>query len=100
MADTPEAKTKHAINEYLNMLSPLCWYTPFFGAGYTRKGIPDILGCYKGRFFALEVKAPSKFPSPWQIRELAGIDLAGGLAQVVYSVEEVKLIIAKIDAKL
>ena len=23
-------------------------------------GIPDIVGCYKGRFFAIETKAPGK----------------------------------------
>lgn len=30
------------------------------GSAYQTTGIPDILGCYKGRFVAFEVKIPGK----------------------------------------
>lgn len=62
-----------------------CWFLKYWGgAAYTKSGIPDILVCCKGRFMAVEVKAPNGKPSDLQIYNLRRIDRAGGLAILLY----------------
>lgn len=62
-----------------------CWFLKYWGgAAYTKKGIPDLLVCCKGRFIGLELKAPNGKPSDLQIFNLRGIDRAGGLAVLLY----------------
>ena len=51
--------------------------------GFGRSGIPDIVGCYKGVFFAIECKAGKGIPTALQERELMNIKKAGGQAWVV-----------------
>lgn len=58
------------------------------GSMFARRGRPDIEGCYKGRYFALEVKAPGGKPTALQLAALEEIKAAGGIAAVVYSIEE------------
>ena len=85
---TPEGKVKAEIKDYLKSLTG-CWhFMPFMG-GYGVRGIPDIIGCYKGRFFAIEVKSEEGKVSPWQARVLALIAKAGGIALVARGAEEV-----------
>jgi penicillin-binding protein-related factor A (putative recombinase) len=38
---------------------PGVWYK-IHGGLYQEAGIPDIIGCYKGAFFAFEVKRPGR----------------------------------------
>lgn len=49
------------------------------------KGIPDICGVYRGRFFGLEVKLPGRENTVTknQAEVLKRIDRAGGIAAVV-----------------
>lgn len=47
-------------------------------------GIPDYLGCVRGRFVALELKMPGGRLSALQKFCLRKISLAGGYAKVVY----------------
>jgi len=58
--------------------------------GYTEVGIPDIIGCYHGYFFAFEVKLPGKQHTlkPWQARMIDKINKAGGRAAMVTSIDE------------
>ena len=55
-----------------------------------KAGTPDILGCYKGKFFALEVKLPKtrKNVTVVQSMTIEQIRIAGGIAAVVTSEEE------------
>ena len=62
-----------------------------------RKGVPDILACVQGRFFAFEVKAPGGKPTDLQKWNLREIGKAGGVAGVVYSVEDVEHLIKEFD---
>lgn len=78
MATTPEGQLKFKIKEFLKSLGTDCWYFMPVPTGYGRKGIPDFIGCYKGRFFAVETKAPGKKPTAWQKHELSDIDEARG----------------------
>jgi hypothetical protein len=59
-------------------------------APYARAGISDILGCCRGRFFAFEVKLPSKEKNLTvpQGNFQASVNLAGGTAYTVTSVEQ------------
>ncbi|MCI0657914.1 MAG: VRR-NUC domain-containing protein [Acidobacteria bacterium] len=47
------------------------------------RGTPDILGCWHGRFVAIEMKAPGKKARPLQRYVLEWIRDSGGLAFVV-----------------
>ena len=57
MALTPEKKVKNAIIKQLKLLGDSVYY--FFPAtgGYGRSGVPDIVGCFNGKFWAIECKA-------------------------------------------
>jgi len=81
MAMTPEGKVKKKIVEQLKTLG--CYY--FFPAtgGYGKSGVPDIVGCYKGRFFGIECKAGKNTATALQEKNLSDIALAGGVAAVV-----------------
>lgn len=68
-----------------------------FGGGFQASGIPDILACYNGRFLGLEVKLEYNSPSAIQKAKLTMINNAGGVGQVVRSVDEVKVILDKLD---
>lgn len=47
-----------------------------------RRGVPDILGCIKGRFFALELKTDVGKLDVLQARTIEKIRLAGGFVLV------------------
>jgi hypothetical protein len=89
---TPEGNVKAEIKAFLNSLGAECWYFMPMMMGYGRKGIPDIIGCYHGYFFALEVKAPGKLhdATPWQQAECTKIAMAKGAVLIVDSVEAVR----------
>ena len=59
MATTLEAKVKAQLKEYLDKVPRLFYYSAAAGA-YSTSGIPDIIGCHEGEFFAIEVKAPGR----------------------------------------
>jgi penicillin-binding protein-related factor A (putative recombinase) len=72
------------------------WCFKVHGGPTQRAGIPDILGCYKGRLFGFEVKQPGKenTVSPRQSYEMTRIRESGGYARMVTSVVQVKEIFA------
>lgn len=65
------------------------WWVKIPG-GRFKSGLPDIIGCWHGRFIALEVKSPQTgyAPTELQLHVIGLIRAAGGTAGVVYSVEE------------
>ena len=81
MAMTPEAKVKKVVTKQLKQLGAFYFY-PITG-GWGRGGIPDIVGCYKGRFFGFECKAGKNKPTPLQQKSLQDIENAGGLSLVI-----------------
>lgn len=81
MAQTPEAKVKARVVKQLKALGAYYFY-PVTG-GFGRSGVPDIVGCFRGRFFAIECKAGRNTPTPLQQKNLDSIATAGGLAWVV-----------------
>lgn len=81
MAQTPEAKVKAKVVAQLKELGAYYFY-PVTG-GFGSSGVPDIVGCYKGRFFGIECKANGNKPTELQRMNLARIELNGGIALVI-----------------
>ena len=79
------------IRKYLHTL-PECFFWKEHGGQYGTAGIPDIIVCHKGRFIALEAKVGRNLPTRLQAATIEQIKRAGGKAEVVRTVEEVKRI--------
>lgn len=90
-----ESEIIKAVKEYLKTVDN-CFYWKEHGSQYGQAGIPDIIICLDGRFIALEVKTAKGKVSILQQVTLRKIKNAGGIAEVVRSVEEVKKIIERI----
>ena len=60
------------------------WVLKTWSNGIQRSGVPDLIICYKGRFIALEVKAPHGRASELPLWNLTKISEAGGCARVIY----------------
>lgn len=82
-----------AILRYLKQ-SPLCFAWKTHGGMYGTAGIPDIIACIGGKFYAFEVKQPGGRLSRLQEVTLKKIEAAGGVAVMVTSVDEVKKALA------
>lgn len=79
----PEKVYENQIKKFLDKL-PKTWYFKFWAGPYSKVGIPDIIGCCNGKFFALEVKAENGRPSELQKRCINLIQRCGGFARIVY----------------
>jgi hypothetical protein len=87
---TPEGKIQAKIMKFLWSLHE-CWRAKVMEA--SERGVPDILCCYKGKFYAFEVKTPEGKTSAVQRVQGAMINVAGGQWHVVTSVDQVKEIL-------
>lgn len=96
MAMTPEGKVKKKVTDQLKKLG-VYYFFPLTG-GYGASGVPDIVGCYKGKFFAIECKAGKNKPTPLQQMNIMKIHNMGGAAWVVNedNVHEVEGIITSL----
>jgi len=81
MAMTPESRVKARVKKILDTHN--AYYFMPIGGPYSRPGIPDIVGCYNGVYFAIECKAGKGKTTALQDRELSLISKAGGIAIVV-----------------
>jgi hypothetical protein len=95
----PERKLVQRIQHYLDEQGARSFKIHGEEGSYQEAGIPDLLVCYRGRFIGLEVKLPGNTPSPLQEKVLREIKAAGGIAEVVTSVEQVRNLLAKIGKK-
>ena len=81
MAMTPEKRVKNAVVKQLKELGAYYFY-PVTG-GYGASGVPDIVGCYYGRFFAFECKAGSNKPTALQQKNIDRIKATNGIVAVI-----------------
>ena len=81
MAKTPEGRVKDAVRKILTEFGIYHFMPP--GMGFGRAGIPDIIGCFQGKFIAIECKAGKGKTTALQDRELSAIRAAGGTAMVI-----------------
>ena len=89
-----EAALQARILKHLNDL-PRCWAVKY--PGVLRRGVPDVLVCYRGRFAALEIKRPGQSPIKLQRAVMKQIQDAGGTAEVVTSVGDVRSVVVRIE---
>ena len=76
---------------------PGCFVVKQHGGVYTEVGIPDLICCYKGRFIAFELKVKNNTTTKIQDFKIDRIRKAGGIAEVIRSLDEVKKVIGGID---
>ncbi len=85
-----EQDIQKAICNYLTSLGNTI-ATVYTAAGiYSRKGVPDIFACLKGRYLQIEVKRPGEKPTKVQEAFMEGINSCGGIAFYATSVQDVK----------
>jgi Holliday junction resolvase len=99
MATTPETKVKRKVTAQLKALGAYYFY-PVTG-GYGASGVPDIIGCYQGKFFGIECKAGKNKPTELQKHHLEKIAEAGGFSVVVNesNVDDVESMIKSLTSK-
>lgn len=90
-----ESEIVSAIKEYLKTVNN-CFYWKEHGGEFGQAGIPDIICCLNGKFIAFEVKTDKGKTTVLQEITLRKIRRAGGYAEVVRSVIDVKTIIEKL----
>jgi len=85
------------IKKALNKEFPKSVWYKIHGSPHQEKGIPDLIGCYKGKFFALEVKVPGKEDNTTKYQEyqLKRVKEAGGTSSVVSSPQQAINLIKK-----
>lgn len=85
---TTEARLRTRLVKTLNGYGGVWFVT--HADGYTEVGIPDIVGCYSGVYWAFEVKLPGKEHTlkSWQSRMLKKINANGGRAYMITNVSD------------
>ena len=98
MASTPEKKVKLKVRAILDWHEDVYYFTPMTG-GYGRSGVPDIVGCYKGYFFAIECKAGKGTTTALQDKNIKEIEKAGGRVIVVNenNLEDVRIMLSDMN---
>lgn len=83
-----ESRLSRVIMTELRLKGAFCFKV--WGSEHMMAGLPDIIGCYRGRFFAFETKTPDKRKNTSMVQEriMQKIRDAGGLAQVVCTTTE------------
>ena len=77
---TPEGKVKEQVKKLLKQHGAYYHMPVQNGMGAPTL---DFVGCFKGKFFAVETKAPGKKPTPRQELTMADMRKAGGMVFVV-----------------
>lgn len=80
---TPEGRVKAKVKKALKVLGHECWMFMPVQSGYGAPAL-DFLLSIRGRFVAIETKAPGKTLSPLQETTKAAIEKAGGIVLVVW----------------
>ena len=72
---------------------PMCFAWKEHGGMYGTAGLPDIIACINGKFYAFEVKTPGGKTTKLQESTIRKILACGGTVSVVHSVDEVRAVI-------
>jgi hypothetical protein len=101
MSKQPESRLQKRIQDALRRQFGGWWFK-VWGGPFTPAGIPDLIGCVDGMFFALEVKLPKKASKPSLIQLETIRDIVfkgGGVATIVRSEEEAINVVTEALAK-
>ena len=83
MAKTKEGLVKDKVRLILKSYGDLVYYFMPIGGPFSRIGVPDIVGCIKGKFIGIETKAGKGKPTALQEKNLINIMNTGGVAVLV-----------------
>ena len=86
------ALTEQQITQQIRQVLKICrvWHWKSWqGPMSFPKGISDVLGCYQGRFLAIEIKKHGGRVSPDQQKFIDRVNDEGGIAFVAWSVDDV-----------
>lgn len=84
-----ETQLKNRVRKMILKEFPEIWF--FKSSDRFTSGIPDIIGCFNGQFFAIELKRDEKsVATPLQLHTISQIKKAKGHAMVCRSVQEVR----------
>jgi Holliday junction resolvase len=90
-------REKDVVRDIMNFLKDKYpgFYFKSHGGPFQMVGLPDIIGCHKGRFIGIEVKLPGKEDTltPIQKKVIEMISKAGGISFMATSVEQVRKIL-------
>ena len=81
-----EAEITKEIRYYLNTMN--IWHYKNWSGPMSPRGIPDIIGIYRGKFLAVEIKKPRGKLTELQQIFLDRVKNEGGLSVCVHSCEE------------
>lgn len=99
---TPEGRVLRAITTYLRGLraegEPVTWLK-LHGHPQQEAGWPDLMICYASVFCGMEVKPPGGDAEPIQAQRIKQIRLAGGVAGVVRSVDDVRDLLVEVKKR-
>lgn len=99
MAKKRETNLQRRIQKAIRDEFPNIFMFKVHGNEFQPSGIPDLLGCVCGIFFAIEVKLPEEgVLSQLQIDTIEEIAEAGGVVGVAETVEEALAIVRKARA--
>lgn len=102
-----ERQIEKSILRFLNLNNIMAWKTKTIGVYDSKKGlyrtppkdyrrgVADILGIYKGRPLAIEVKSKTGKLSEHQLDFLVEFSARGGIAVVARSIEDVELALSR-----
>jgi Holliday junction resolvase len=95
MASTPEKRVKDKVVKTLKHYGVYYFFPATYGMG--RSGVPDIVCCLNGHFFAVECKAGKNKPTALQEREMSLIRESNGTALVINeeNLDNVRILIEK-----
>jgi hypothetical protein len=93
-----EKKLKDLVVNELNRRGAWIFDQPMSKKTRGRPGVPDIIGCYRGYFFSVELKATGETLRPDQAQEAVAIRKANGRFVLAYSLADVTEALQGIDA--
>lgn len=97
MADTPETKFKKAAAKLFASYGRDLWWFKVLGGESQKAGVPDCVGCLRGKFFAPELKVHPNKPEPKQLYEIEKIQAAGGASGVIYDIDQLKEFMCRLE---
>lgn len=95
MAKTEESLLEEKVNKF--MKEKRIWKLARFQAQSNQNGLPDRLYLYKGLLLGLELKTDKGSPTGLQLRKLKEINDNGGIGVIIRSIEDLEVLISRID---
>lgn len=92
---TPEGIVKQVVVKYLRTLFPDVWF--WCVQDRFTAGIMDIVGCYRGKFFSIELKRPGGKARRLQAYIMNKVHKSGGEAIVADCVDDVRAMMGRLE---